>query len=344
MRSVHSVAFSLTLLCAFVTAAPSASADEPAPGPDASDPAAAPSTSPPSTAPSSQPANGPEVVSPHDPERKTSIEPQPTEAAPPGRTTLEVDPIVDGTIVAVALGFAGTTELINSTGEIRPQQISPTFSTSQLLAIDRPAVTQTISKSAGTGSNIGLAVAAVFAAADPILSGLREKDVQTGIVDAFMYAEALSITLALTNLTKISIRRPRPKAYIEAEAHKSDPSYSNTDTDSSLSFFSGHSAITATIGGTATYLAFARAPKGSARPWITLGAAVGLTTFVAYERVRAGAHFPTDVIAGALAGAGVGVVVSHLHRTTDPKQRRVWVGYAPVQLGEGGGLSLSGDF
>jgi len=55
--------------------------------------------------------------------------------------------------------------------------------------------------------------------------------------------------------------------------------------------------------------------------------AAGLSTFVSIERVRSGAHFPTDVIAGSIAGAGIGVVVPHLHRTEDIKQRRVWVGY-----------------
>jgi hypothetical protein len=41
-----------------------------------------------------------------------------------------------------------------------------------------------------------------------------------------------------------------------------------------------------------------------------------------HERVRAGEHFPTDVIAGSIAGAGIGLVVPHLHRTEDIKQRR----------------------
>jgi membrane-associated phospholipid phosphatase len=74
--------------------------------------------------------------------------------------------------------------------------------------------------------------------------------------------------------------------------------------------------MTASIGATATYLAFARSPR-TARPWITLALATALSTFVSVERVRAGKHFPTDVIAGSLAGAGVGIVVPHLHRTED---------------------------
>jgi len=249
-------------------------------------------------------------------------------------------------MIAVSLGFAGTLELVNSTGEIRPQQIDKKFDTANLVRIDRGAVNQTPDSKAGSRSTIGLGIAAAYAVMDPILSGVREKSVQTGLADAFMYAEAVSFTVAMTNIVKMAVRRPRPIAYIEANEHKDDPDYSNSSTDSALSFFSGHAAITATISATASYLAFARSPH-TARPWITLLAGAGLTTFVSIERVRAGQHFPTDVIAGSIAGAGIGLVVPHLHRTDEIKQRRIWVGYSPVHSyeGERGGLlNVSGVF
>lgn len=330
-------------------------ADEPArtdaptpPISPAADPAApgAATASPDATAPPQGPqrtAPPGEVNPPADPERKESVEPKPALPPPPGRTKFDSDPIADGAIIAVSFGFAGILDLINSTGEVRPQQISPTFDRSHLLGIDRGAVSQTIDPNAATYSNVGLFTAIAFAAVDPVLSAVREQDVQTGLVDGVMYAESIALTMALTNMTKIAVRRPRPKAYMDAEAHKGDPNYSNADTDSSLSFFSGHSSTTAAIGATATYLAFARSPR-TARPWITLLLATGLTTFVSIERVRAGSHFPTDVIAGCIAGAGIGVVVPHLHRSEDIKQRRMWVGFAPVDQGEGGRATLSGFF
>jgi undecaprenyl-diphosphatase len=135
--------------------------------------------------------------------------------------------------------------------------------------------------------------------------------------------------MAMTNIVKIAVRRPRPMAYIESAKHEGELDYSNPSTDSALSFFSGHASMTAAIGATATYLAFARS-TGKLRPWLTLALATGLTTFVSIERVRAGKHFPTDVIAGAFAGAGLGVVVPHLHRTEEVQQRRVWVGFTPA--------------
>ena len=41
--------------------------------------------------------------------------------------------------------------------------------------------------------------------------------------------------------------------------------------------------------------------------------AAGVSASVAVERVAAGWHFPTDVLAGALVGTTVGVVVPALH-------------------------------
>jgi len=285
------------------------------------------------------------VVPPKARARKVSLEPQVAEH-PEEHVTFQSDPIADGAIVVVSLGSAGVLELINSTGEIRPQQIDRNFDRHNLIAIDRAAFDQTPSKSAGTLSNFGLGAAAAFAVIDPLLTGVREQNVQSGLVDAIMYSETAALTLALTNVVKMAVRRPRPQAYIDAEAHRDDPTWSNSSTDSALSFFSGHASMVGALSGTATYLAFARS-RSPVRPWLTLALATSLTSFVSVERVRAGKHFPTDVIAGAFAGAGIGVVVPHLHRTASVQQRRVWVGFSPTlerEHAQGGVLTLSGWF
>jgi len=266
-----------------------------------------------------------------------------TPANAPSSPKFHVEPITDVAIVAINAGFAGLLDLVVGTGELRPQQISSSFDSSKLLGIDRGAISQHVDPNAGTYSTIGLGVAVGYALLDPIASGFREKSVQTALIDAIIYAETLTITTGVTNLAKIAVRRPRPVAYVAAQEHANDPSYSNADTDSSLSFFSGHASITAAVTATATYLAFVRSPK-SPRPWITLITGTLLTSFVSFERVRAGKHFPTDVIAGAIAGAGVGILVPHFHRNDPEKQRMLWIGAAPMNNNTGGMLTLSGLF
>jgi undecaprenyl-diphosphatase len=177
-------------------------------------------------------------------------------------------------------------------------------------------------------SDIGLWVATGFAVLDPLLSWARD-GFDAFLVDALMYAESGAITSAMTSIFKIAIRRPRPIDY-------ANPSV--TDTNVILSFPSGHASGVAAVGGTATYLAFVRSPR-TARPWITLAASVLLAGFVDYERVRTGAHFPTDVAAGTLLGASVGVLVPHLHRHTDGPP--LWVvGFGPSPDGTGGGVTF----
>jgi undecaprenyl-diphosphatase len=142
-----------------------------------------------------------------------------------------------------------------------------------------------------------------------------------------------ALTSALTDMIKIAVRRPRPYDYAQP---------STTNTDAVLSFPSGHASGVASVAATASYLAFVRAPR-TPRPWVTLGAGIVLSAAVDYGRVRAGAHFPTDVIAGTLLGASVGVLVPHLHRHAQ-ESSSVWIGAAPLPEGRGGTLTLHGSF
>src|SRR6478752_3655092 len=104
-----------------------------------------------------------EVQPPKAAERNVSLEPQ--LAAPPvvGRATFDVDPIADTGIIVLASGFAFVLELINSTGEIRPQQIASGFDRNNLIGIDKASLTSTPSAQAGTLSNLGLGAPVAFA-------------------------------------------------------------------------------------------------------------------------------------------------------------------------------------
>lgn len=272
------------------------------------------------------------------------VPPPRPEQTPPSRVRFIADPVADGAILSAALGFGLLSQAILETGEIVPQQpVSPDI----LLPIDRGIVRRRFSTTATDVSNVGIGAAIAFAALDPIFTTLAHGS-EAGIVDAILYAESIAVTFALTNLAKIAVRRPRPIAYQEFETlqreYEAGGSVGDppriTETDTSLSFFSGHAAVTATIVGTGAYLAVART-RSLNKPLLVLGAGALLTTAVAMGRVYSGKHFPTDVIAGAMAGLGVGLLVPHIHREAPASRRRVWIGTGPCGPA---GLSLQGQF
>lgn len=245
----------------------------------------------------------------------------------------EISPVSDGAIFAVSAGFAILSEMIVRTGELRPQNpVDP----SNLLGIDRGIATADEVETSGfTISDITLAAVAGYALFDAGRRVLGSSNEWWGAY-AVLYAETTFLNLALTNLAKIAFRRPRPIAYFELR----ETGMVSDDTNVALSFYSGHTATTAGLAATATYFAFARQENGW-EGWVTLAVGMAATAYVAVQRVRARAHFPTDVIAGALVGAGVGVLVPHLHRTQGD-QPTVRLG-ASVS-GQSQGLSLYGSF
>lgn len=290
-------------------------------------------------------ATAPEAVPADDPRRRTDLTPAPVVPPPASRgRKFTADPVLDGGVIALGLTFGLLSNAILDTGEVRPQQIATTFSPRQLLGIDRGAISQKLDPNATALSNVGIGAIGAYAVLDTVLDGFREGPTAS-LVDAVMYVEAFTITQGVTNLAKIAFRRPRPIAYIERNeyiARGGDPAtFQNADTDSALSFFSGHSSQAAALSAAATYIAFQRSPR-TARPWLTLAGGAMLTGFTGYERVRSGAHFPTDVIAGALAGTAVGALVVHLHRADSLRERPVWIGAMPT--GDGGVVSASGLF
>ncbi|MCA9597168.1 MAG: phosphatase PAP2 family protein [Myxococcales bacterium] len=266
------------------------------------------------------------------------LKPKTLEPPPEGRARFIADPLLDGGILSISGGFALLLNQIISTEELTPQQPGPT---DRLLSIDRGVVHQEPSATARTISNVGLYSSVAYAVGDSVYTGVAD-GAEAGWVDLIMYAETAAVTGAVTNLAKLAVRRPRPSAYRERDeiVAQGGTAPEVTSTNSALSFFSGHASMTAALSSTATYLAFVR--SGPTRGYLTLAGGTAVTTVVCWGRVRGGVHFPTDVIAGAMAGIGIGVIVPHLHREAQLKQRPVWVGVLPTE--GGGGLTLNGLF
>lgn len=148
---------------------------------------------------------------------------------------------------------------------------------------------------------------------------------------ALLYVETVAIAGGLTNITKAGFGRPRPYVY--------GPEWVPGTTLSSgdqAAFISGHTSLSA-----AGSFFFARVftdyhPDSKLKPYVW-GLAATIPAVTGYLRVRAGRHYPTDVIAGYALGATVGYLVPTLHkRKVLPKGMRVNAGI--------GGLSLNYRF
>ncbi len=129
-----------------------------------------------------------------------------------------------------------------------------------------------------------------------------------------MALEVASLTAGATYLTKGMARRKRPFLYNqelsveERQALGADP-----ENTAHLSFFSGHAAFSfAAASFTSTLLTHVHGRSlGTSLVW---GSTLSLAAFTSYARVRAGVHYPTDVLVGALVGGGIGYLVPRLHR------------------------------
>ncbi len=118
--------------------------------------------------------------------------------------------------------------------------------------------------------------------------------------------QSLLLSQSIANLSKFS-KRNRPYMYnasVEME-NKLKP-------DARMSFFSAH---TTTVSATCFSFAFAHSTyykDSKANPYVWSAAFV-LPAVEGYLRMKAGKHYPTDVIVGYLAGLGTSWLMHHMH-------------------------------
>jgi len=228
-----------------------------------------------------------------------ALAPRPAEAdffakPDPGVSVYRVSPWIDG---AVILGSNAVTVGLYAFGTGLIDQSCPCDSSS-VNGFDRPAI--------GNHSDLAydLATATVWSAVlVPVaLDAWDLQRLRPLLEDATVLAEALSISGAFVTVAKFSFQRPYPRTYAgDATLVHSSSGYK--------SFYSGHTTLAFTSLSVAS-MTIGRRYHQWALPWIVT-AVVGSS--VAVELVLSGWHFPTDTIAGALVGTGVGVAVPALH-------------------------------
>lgn len=120
--------------------------------------------------------------------------------------------------------------------------------------------------------------------------------------------ESFLLSSVITNLAKFTTQRSRPYRY-----NPNAVLPPHLWKDAKHSFWSGHTANLAAITFSMASMLQRSDLHRDTKAAIWAGA-IALPALMGYLRVRAGRHFPTDVIVGFGVGTGVGLLVPYLHR------------------------------
>ncbi len=132
----------------------------------------------------------------------------------------------------------------------------------------------------------------------------------------FQWSQVTSLTYGITTLTKSLAQRDRPFLF--------NPNASLEEklkADARLSFFSGHTSISA-----ASWFFFAQhVQRYSSKKWVKTLVWIGAITVPAltgYTRMRAGKHYFTDVAAGYVLGGSIGFFIPKIHAKIGQRQSK----------------------
>ncbi len=137
---------------------------------------------------------------------------------------------------------------------------------------------------------------------------IKDKDWR---VSSIMFLELAMVNFAVNNITKYGFRRPRP--YVYSETFGVDQVINRAGR---ASFISGHTSFAASNSFFAAALFHRAYPDSPLVPYVYI-ASSSIPIITGINRVRAGKHFNTDVIAGTIAGAAVATLVIQVHKRDD---------------------------
>jgi len=129
-----------------------------------------------------------------------------------------------------------------------------------------------------------------------------------------LYGETILITGGLTGLVKRTFLRPRPLVFNELV-----PMAQKQKNNSRYAFFSGHVSLSA---ANSIFVAKVFSDYFSDSKWkpVVWSAAILVPVTTGYLRVKAGKHYPTDVITGAIVGGTIGFLIPHFHKKRNFKR------------------------
>lgn len=217
----------------------------------------------------------------------------------PYETSLKVDaPIILGSL---GLGYLGVQMIKNKEGLTAAEALAK--SPEDVNGFDRFSAGN-FSEKADKDSYVPFYASFVA----PVVMLLNKNESKKAGQIMVLFTESMAITGAMFSLTAGAVQNSRPLVYGSAA-----PLEKRMDSDSQRSFFAGHTAATATATFFLAKVFQDFNPDSKAKPYVWAAAAL-VPASVGYLRLRAGQHFLSDNLIGYALGAGVGVLVPHLHK------------------------------
>ncbi|MFC1529878.1 phosphatase PAP2 family protein [Gemmatimonadota bacterium] len=240
---------------------------------------------------------------------------------------------------SLGLAIWGQSEVRGSLDHIAPDEISG-LGRSDVNRLDRSATRNwSYCWEELSDSSLKLVIASTIGIG---LYEIKRHDFGQSVTMGVMFLETMLLVQGITQLTKARVGRLRPflyntgvsvdRRYERAQSWDDDRFGSlikNYGNHARYSFFSGHtSAAFALATFTSTVFRDIHGPS----TWSKLiwGSTLTLATLTAYARVKAGAHYPSDVIAGAIVGGAIGRLVPALHGKDS--SRRLILGVRPDRV------------
>lgn len=138
-----------------------------------------------------------------------------------------------------------------------------------------------------------------------LLSGKVRSDLENL---ATLYSETMFFALGSALVSKPTIGRNRPFVY-----NTNLPLEKKTTRYARRSFYSGH-AVTAFAASAFFAKVYSDYFPNSKYRSVVWSGALLQASVVGYTRYRAGKHFPTDILTGAIVGAFIGFIIPEIHK------------------------------
>ena len=124
--------------------------------------------------------------------------------------------------------------------------------------------------------------------------------------------ESYLLTTSLASFSKVTTQRKRPYVY-----NKNVDIDIRIEKDGQLSFFSAHTAYAFT--GAILTARFYDDHYEDKYNFLIYSSTIFTASTLGYLRFSAGKHYPTDILVGALVGAGVAIFITEVHKNKEQK-------------------------